>query len=89
MLRVDLQTAKLMPFNDHLPHSLKTSGVEWWGYAPTSPTVCAAPDTVWQETLVMFLIWRFGEFSIDRQIKILPIELNVHVPMAARIQIAK
>ena len=35
------------------------------------------------------LIWRFGEFGIDRQIKNLPIEVKACTPMVASIQIAK
>jgi hypothetical protein len=39
--------------------------------------------------LVRFLIWRFGEFGIDCQIKNSPIYLNAYAPMAVNIQIAK
>ena len=37
----------------------------------------------------MFLIWRFGEISKDRQIKNSPVSIIVCAPMVLRIQIAK
>ena len=36
-----------------------------------------------------FLIWRFGGFSIDCQIKNLPIELDTRVSMAVKLRITK
>ena len=43
--------------------------------------------TIKREALARFLIWRFGKFSKDRQIKNLSIYINACVPMVLRIQI--
>ncbi len=48
--RRSADSTKLVAIDDHLPHSQRTRGGampsmpdKWWGYSPTSPTVCAAP----------------------------------------------